>query len=153
MPFLYCMNLIFQDKGIVENSDAIGRGRKSKFTETLNYSELSILLKKKYGLETAWLQNDWFGADLVAFHPDPAQNFFLWIQLKSRITIKKQYMHRKDLCIAFKCGDNWCIIPHQTLVNIVPESWKQSKSWLENGFYHAASPNKDMMHKLEEYFV
>ena len=147
------MNVLFQDKDVVENSDTIGRGRKSKFTETLNYSELSILLKKKFGVETALVQNDWYGADFVAFHPDPAKDFFFWVQLKSRITIKKQYMNRGNLCVAFKCEDHWCMIPHDTLVDIVPESWKQSKSWINKGFYHAASPNKDMMHKLEKYFV
>ena len=148
------MNAIFQSKGIsAELPAAWGRGKKSKKTEALNYAELSLLLNKKYGLETAWLKNDWFGADFVAYHPDPSKNFFLWVQLKSRVTIKKQYKDKGDLNIAFKHESNWYIIPHRILLEIVPDSWLTSSSWLDKGFYHASSPSKEMLPKLAPYKI
>lgn len=137
-----------------------GCGRISKITENSNYVELSRKLHE-YGLETVWVRNDWYGADLIAYHPDPVVGTCIWIQLKSRVTIKKKYIGKGELCIAFKhryankkTGEDiidWYLIPHDKLMEIVPESWTTSTSWIQHGYYHAASLNHEMISKLSDY--
>lgn len=137
-----------------------GSGRISKSTENANYVELSRKLHE-YGLETVWVRNDWYGADLIAYHPDPVVGTCIWIQLKSRVTIMKKYINKGELCIAFRhsythkeTGEDmtdWYLIPHDKLVEIVPESWKTSTSWIQHNYYHAASPSHEMISKLSDY--
>lgn len=147
---------------IEELENVQGRGKKAKRTESLNYAEMSLKLQK-YGLETMWVRDDWHGADMIAYHPDPSKGVCLWIQLKSRITIKRQYINKGNLCIAFKhtytCKKtktettDWYLIPHNKLLEIVPESWQKSDSWVTRGIYHAASPSSEILPQLSSYKI
>lgn len=127
-------------------------GNDNKKTESANYAELSFRLHR-YGLETAWLRNDWDGADFVAFHPDPAKRFMLWIQLKGRITIERKYEAKGNLCIAFPHNGEWYVVPHRELLSIVPQSWLESSSWVEKGWYSSDAPSKDTISKLSPYKI
>lgn len=146
------MSIFFSNRGIKKTSDSVkGRGKQSKMTETTHFASLSALLHQNYGVETAWLKNDWSGADFVAFHPDPSRNFCIWVQLKSRVTIKKSYKNKGDLCIAFIHGDDWYIVPHEELLKLVPDSWLISSSWKNKGIYHSSSPGKGLLQNLLPY--
>lgn len=69
----------------------------AKQKEIYNFQKIAAALAD-YGFNCIKLQDDWLGADFLAYHKDGSQT--LRVQLKGRVTIDKKYLER-DLYITF----------------------------------------------------
>ena len=127
----------------------------AKQKEIYNFQKIAAVLAD-YGFNCIKLQDDWLGADFLAYHKDGGQT--LRVQLKGRATILKKYRGR-DLYIAFPIADNergvWYLLPHDELVEHVRinTNWMNTQSWKEHGGYSAAKPNRKLQAALEPYKV
>ena len=65
----------------------------------------------EYGFNCLRLNDDWQGADFLAYHIDGINT--LRVQLKSRINIQKKYIGKR-IFIAFPFRDHWYLIEHDT---------------------------------------
>ena len=103
-----------------------------------------------YGFNCIKLEDDWQGADFLAFHKDGATT--LRVQLKARVTISKKYQS-KDLHLAFPADGGWYLVPHDKLIAIAEETtpWLRSSSWIKDGQYSAAQPSRQMLDQLSEH--
>ncbi len=121
----------------------------AKQKEIYNFQKVAALLAN-YGFNCIKLDDDWQGADFLAFHKDGATT--LRVQLKARVTISKKYQG-KDLYLAFPAGGRWHLVPHDRLIAIAKETtpWLRSSSWVENGQYSAAQPSRQMLDQLSEH--
>lgn len=124
-----------------------------KQQEIYNFHTVAALLTG-YGFECVRLDNDWGGADFLAY-PKEAGQEIMRIQLKGRPTIDKKYQDpEKRIYMAFPIGEIWYLIPHNKLVKLVEEhtDWTKTKSWNEQqdwrGKYHAAIPPKKLKQAL-----
>lgn len=129
----------------------------SQEKELYNFNRLMAILAK-YGFEGHKIINDAKGADIVAYRAprkaDGSRIITLKIQLKSRFTYNKKYDH-EDLYIAFPDGDDWYLIPQESISadkSLVPKKWRDSNSW-KLGNYHVAQLPKDVKIKLERYRI
>ena len=86
-----------------------------KQKEIYNFQKLAGILAD-YGFNCIKLSDDWNGADFLAYHKD--HNETLRVQLKGRLTIAKKYLN-KGLHIAFPIKQQWCLIEHDILVELV----------------------------------
>ena len=121
----------------------------AKQKETYNFQKVAALLAD-YGFNCIKLDDDWQGADFLAFHNDGATT--LRVQLKSRVVISKKYQG-KDLYLAFPADGRWYLVPHDELIVIAAETtpWLQSSSWNRDGEYSAARPSRQMLDRLSEH--
>ena len=121
----------------------------SKHKEIYNFQKVAALLAD-YGFNCIKLDDDWQGADFLAYHKDGTTT--LKVQLKSRVGIHKKYQG-KDLYLAFPTGGRWHLLPHDTLVQIAKETtnWLQTRSWLAEGEYNAGEPPQQMLSRLSQY--
>ena len=119
----------------------------SRQKEIYNFQKVAGLLAD-YGFNCIKLADDWQGADFLAYHKDG--NETLRVQLKSRTSINKKYMH-KNLYIAFPISGNWCLIEHDELVKLIGNNtnWLNTDSWRVNGAYTSASPSKLLVKALQ----
>ena len=120
----------------------------AKQKEIYNFQKIAAALAD-YGFNCIKLQDDWLGADFLAYHKDG--NPTLKVQLKSRVTINKKY--QGDLCIAFPFGKGvWYLVPHYELVEHIREhtNWLKTPSW-EKGAYSSTSLNPQLREALEPY--
>ncbi len=154
--------------GCVEGKD---RGFKSEMKlERVEYADLSPKQKEVYNFQqVAWLlagygfnciklDDDWQGADFLAYHKDGEQT--LKVQLKARVSISKKYLG-KDLYMAFPIRrrsqpqprPRWYLVPHDKLVAIAQEetTWMSSLSWTERGSYSSDNPSRAMLGKLSGF--
>lgn len=117
--------------------------------EIYNFQKLAAILAE-YGFNCIKLADDWQGADFLAYHYKHLDT--LKIQLKSRLTISKKYLH-KGLQVAFPINRDWYLVDHDLLVARAAQltSWLESQSWIENGNYHTASPSEKMLEVLAKY--
>lgn len=118
--------------------------------ETYNFHKLSAALAD-YGFNSIKLSDDWNGADFIAVNM--VKGTSIRVQLKSRLTVDKKYLN-SDLYIAFPIKKFWYLVPHDTLVSLVKEhtKWTKTKSWNhECGGYSSGHPNKKLVQALEEY--
>jgi hypothetical protein len=126
---------------------------KPRQQENYNYQKLSGALAN-YGFVTMRLSSDWRGADLIAQHIDDVT--FLKIQLKGRLTFCKYYI-KKDLHIAFPLGDDWCLYPHDELLEKVHKinGLKDTMSWTKKGVYSIPSEwlSKRLYRLLNRYQI
>lgn len=60
----------------------------AKQKEIYNFQKIAAALAD-YGFNCIKLQDDWLGADFLAYHKDGSQT--LRVQLKGRVTIDKKY--------------------------------------------------------------
>ena len=107
----------------------------SKGQESYNSSKLVSIMADYGYLESAKINNDKWGADLIFYRSSDAD--VKKVQLKGRATFSKHYMG-KDLYIAFPDTDAWYLYPHDKIVELaIPgRSWHQTLSWLSpNGGY------------------
>ena len=118
-----------------------------KQQESYNYHKVSALLAD-YGYSGILLADDYQGADFLAMHIDGT---ILKVQLKGRITISKSYIG-KEIHMAFPVHGQWCLIPHDLLLEIV-SSWTETKAWHTKGLYHAKSPSKATVEALQDYLI
>lgn len=118
----------------------------SKQREIYNVQKLAALLAD-YGFNCIKLDDDWQGADFLAYHKDGSTT--LKVQLKSRATICSKFQG-KDLYLAFPVAGCWYLLEHDELVRIAEEttSWLRSKSWIDGGEYSSHRPSKLMLSRL-----
>ena len=118
----------------------------NKQKEIFNFQKVAGELSD-YGYNCIKLADDWQGADFLAYHKDGSNT--LKVQLKSRVTISKQYVG-KGLYMAFPINQEWCLIEHDALVKLIGKhtDWLETKSWQEDGKYHSAKPNQHLLKAL-----
>ena len=75
----------------------------SKQREIYNFQKLAARLAD-YGFNCIKLDDDWQGADFLAYHKDGSTT--LKVQLKARAVISKKY-RGKDLYLAFPADGLW----------------------------------------------
>ena len=123
----------------------------SKQQEIYNFQKLAASLAD-YGFNCMWLNDDWQGADFLAYHKDG--NDTLKVQLKGRLTIDKKYQG-KDIYMAFPLNGDWYLIYHDSLIEIISDNtkWLLSSSWKSAGGYSSSSPNKDLRAAIKDYKV
>ena len=125
----------------------------SKQKEIYNFQKISAILAD-YGFNCIKLQDDWLGADFLAYNMDSNQTFR--VQLKGRATILQKYQGQ-DLYISFPIVDNgrrdWHLLPHDELVELVRinTNWMNTRSWKEHGGYSSANPNRKLQAALKPY--
>ena len=119
-----------------------------KQKEIYNFQKVAAKLAD-YGFNCIKLDDDWMGADFLAYHKDGVQT--LRVQLKGRLTISKKYTG-KDLYLCFRHRDYWYLVPHDTLVDIagLTTNWLNTPSW-EKGQYSSASPSQKTLEALADY--
>ena len=120
----------------------------SKQKEVYNSQKVAALLAD-YGFNCIKLDDDWQGADFLAFHKDGVTT--LRVQLKSRAVISRKYQG-KDLYLAFPVDGRWYLVPHDELVVIAAETtrWLSPSSWIRDGEYSVARPSRQMLGRLSE---
>ena len=126
---------------------------KPKQQEIYNFQKIAAILAD-YGFNCIKLQDDWLGADFLAYHKDGSQT--LRVQLKGRLTIGQKYL-RQDVYIAFPIAENgrrvWYLAPHDELLQHIDKhtNWLNTSSWKEKGGYSSARPNSRLRGALEQY--
>ena len=123
----------------------------SKQKEIYNFQKVAALLAD-YGFNCIKLDDDWQGADFLAYHKDGATT--LKVQLKTRAGISQKYVG-KDLYLAFPADGRWYLLLHDELVSLAAEttSWLQSSSWIDKGEYSVAQPSRRMLKHLSDHAV
>lgn len=118
----------------------------AKQKEVYNFQKVASLLAD-YGFNCIKLDDDWQGADFLAYHKDGSAT--LKVQLKGRTTICKKYLD-KNLYLAFPAVGFWYLIKHDRLVEVAKEttSWLKSGSWIDSGEYHSDKPPRSMLDRL-----
>lgn len=121
----------------------------AKQKEIYNFQKIAAILAD-YGYNCIKLDDDWQGADFLAYHKDGENT--LKVQLKGRLTVAKKYIG-KDLWMAFPIENSWYLIPHSELLNIVESNtnWLNTPSWFEGGAYSAKAPSKKIINILLKY--
>ncbi len=89
---------------------------------------------------------------VFAYHKDGKDT--LKVQLKSRLTIDKKYIG-KGLFVTFPVKKSWCLIEHDTLVDVVRDStnWLNTESWRAKGIYHSDAPSAALLARLDDYVL
>ena len=118
-----------------------------KQKEIYNFQKSAAVLAE-YGFNCIKLADDWQGADFLAYHKDADTT--LKVQLKSRLGIDKKY-EGKEIWMNFPIKGVWHLVPHDTLLEFVPDAWKKSESWLKGGKYTTANPSRELREKLRPY--
>ena len=121
----------------------------SKQKEIYNFQKVAALLAD-YGFNCIKLDDDWQGADFLAFHKDGTTT--LRVQLKSRVVINKKYQG-KDLYLTFPVDGRWYLVLHDELIVIAAETtrWLRSSSWTSDGEYSVARPSRQMLDRLSAH--
>lgn len=119
--------------------------------EIYNFQKVAARLAD-YGFNCMKLDDDWLGADFLAYHKDGTQT--LRVQLKGRLLVSKKYVG-KDLYICFRHGDEYYLVPHDTLVDIVRATTNalNMSSWREGGQYSFPRPSQKTLTALATYRV
>ena len=122
-----------------------------KQQEIYNFQKCAALLAD-YGFNCIKLADDWQGADFLAYHKDGTET--LKVQLKGRLTIDKRYLGR-DLWMIFRVRENWFLIKHDELVQIVGRTtgWLESDSWKVRGGYSSGHPRRELVGELVEFWI
>ena len=124
----------------------------AKQKEIYNFQKIAATLAD-YGFNCIKLQDDWLGADFLAYHKDGSRT--LRVQLTARVTIDQKYL-RRDLYIAFPFAEDglrvWYLAPHDELVRHIGEhtNWLNTPSW-GKGKYSSVSLNPQLRDALEPY--
>lgn len=121
----------------------------AKQREIYNFHKVAALLAD-YGFNCIRLDDDWQGADFLAYQNGGSKT--LKVQLKSRVGIDRKYQG-KGLYIAFPADDCWYLLPHDKLIAIARETtgWLQTSSWKERGAYSATQPSRRMLDRLSDH--
>ena len=123
----------------------------AKQKEIFNFQKVAALLAD-YGFNCIKLDDDWKGADFLAYHKEGET---LKVQLKGHgIGIYKKY-EGKDLWMCFFADGSWYLIPHDKLIEIMGDrtNWLNTKSWEEDGTYINTNPTKDLLESISEFVL
>lgn len=125
------------------------RDLSGKQKEVYNFQKVAAHLAD-YGYNCIKLDDDWQGADFLAYHKDGDQT--LKVQLKSRLTIAHKYQN-KDLYICFPHYGEWYLIPHDGLIEIVGRltPWLNTDSWQKREQYFSARPSQALLSAIDEF--
>ncbi len=118
--------------------------------EIYNFQKFAAKLAD-YGFNCIKLDEDWLGADFLAYHKDGTKA--LRVQLKSRPIINRKY-RCKDLYLCFPIGADWYLVPHDTLVGIAgTRHTLQTADWRGKGLYSWPNPPRWLLDVLASYRV
>ena len=93
----------------------------------INYSDLNARQKENYnfqkvsavfagyGYNSIRLNDDWQGADFIAYHKDGQQS--LKVQLKGVLTVDAKKYYKKDIWVCFPWMKRWYIYDHDTALS------------------------------------
>jgi len=119
--------------------------------ETYNFQKVSAVFAE-YGFATIQLNDDWQNANFLAQHVDGET--YLKVQLKSRLTFHKKYLHR-NIYICFPDRNDWYLFPHDELLRTFLEDsdkgMADSRSWSIAGSYSFSRLSKENRQLLEKY--
>ena len=124
----------------------------AKQQEVYNFQKVAGILAE-YGFNCIKLDDDWQGADFLAYRKDVDQT--LKVQLKSRLSINKKYKG-KDIymCFPIKRKETWTwyLVLHDELLKRVRKhtEWLDSQSWCK-GAYSSGYPSKELQDGLVEF--
>ena len=124
----------------------------SKQKEVRNFHHVAAALVE-YGFASYKLDDDWQGADFLAYHMLTGET--LKIQLKGRVSIAKKYLG-KDICMAFPLDNQWCVVSHDELydaINRLIPTFTDSKTWSEQGTRTMKRPSKKLHAFLAPYLI
>ncbi len=124
---------------------------KTKQREIYNFQKAAAALAD-YGFNCIKLQDDWEGADFLAYHKDGET---LKVQLKGRgLTIAQKYL-KKDLYLCFGSDEARYLIPYDDLFKIIKRvtpAALRTRSWLEGRQeYYSGRPSKDVVNAIERF--
>ena len=121
----------------------------AKQQEIFNFQQAAAKLAE-FGFNCIKLDDDWQGADFLAYHKDGDHT--LKVQLKGRALIDKKYLG-KDLYMCFPVDEDWFLIPHDELVEIVGTVTNalNTSSWLEQGQYHFPRLSRELSASLGQF--
>ena len=119
--------------------------------EAYNFQKVSAVLAD-YGFNCIKLTDDWNGADFLACHM-PSDDW-IPVQLKARLTVDKKY-ENKALWIAFPVNEDWYLLEHDILKDIVGERTPalENKAWRRDGLLSWRSPTKALLEGIEPYWI
>ncbi len=123
----------------------------AKQREIYNYQKVAAVLAD-YGFNCIKLDDDWQGADFLAFHKDGNQT--VKVQLKGGLVIDKKYTSKNIyLCFRIMNDGVWDLIPHDELVEIAGHLtlWLETRSWRERGRYFARQPSRAVISAIADY--
>ncbi len=109
----------------------------------------------RFGFNCIKLDDDWQGADFLAYHFDGETT--LRVQLKARVTIDQKY-RGKDVWMCFpiykRTRGGWFLVPHDELLAIVGEctGWLNTQAWT-SGNYSSGNPPVKLMDQLLDYRI
>ena len=120
----------------------------AKQKEIFNFQKVAAKLAD-FGFNCIKLDDDWQGADFLAYHKDGDRT--LKVQLKGRLSIYRKY-EGKDLWMCFPHEGSWYLIPHDKLVEIVGErtTWLDTSSW-KSGGYSSANPSRRLIDAIADF--
>ena len=122
----------------------------AKQREIYNYQKVAAVLAD-YGFNCIKLDDDWQGADFLAYHKDGETT--LKVQLKGRgLSIDRKYL-KKDLYLCFGSDEARYLIPHDELVKIIGEKTNslESPSWTKQHYYYSGNPSKAVLEAIAGY--
>ena len=120
----------------------------SRQKEIYNFQKVAGILAD-FGFNCIKLNDDWQGADFLAYHKDGQQT--LKIQLKSRLSIYRKYIS-KEIYMCFPIEGRWYLVPHDELLELVRQHtpWLDTKSWGRGG-YSSAKPSHRLRESLSDF--
>ncbi len=102
--------------------------------ENHNFHKVAAELAN-YGFNSIWLNDDWMGADFIAYNGDGTT---IKIQLKGRLTIDKKYFGaEKNIYVTFCQAGKWYLYPHDEVCEYILSLGRinSTLSWDERGGY------------------
>ena len=123
----------------------------AKQKEVYNFQKVAALLAD-FGFNCIKLDDDWQGADFLAYHKDGSRT--LKVQLKGRTTICKKYLG-KNLHLVFPAAGCWYLVPHDDLVKIAEDTtnWTETKSWTNGGEYNSDKPPRSILSRISRAVI
>ena len=119
--------------------------------EAYNFQKVSAVLAD-YGFCTIRLSDDWNGADFIAQHIDGS---FLPVQLKGRLTFKREYLG-KQLWECFPDEGHWYLFPHDSVFADVKNqkpTLEFTDAWARDGEYHFPKLDPDLRAILSSHLI
>ena len=121
---------------------------KARQKENYNFQKAAAVLAD-YGFNCMRLTDDWEGADFLAVHIDGET--VLRVQLKSRLSIAEKY-EGKNIWIMFPSLENWFLVPHDTLVDIM-EGMGVASNWRAKGKYSRRGQSPKIRESLAQFAI